>query len=378
MLRHCFFFDFSITNIYNTQMFFYLGNTFKDNYTKHIALPNGLCLSMDEGWNVRSNIITKGYKLTNSKGNYCSFICDADTVKITHDDSRGFPVYYDNDGISNLEDLSDRIWADSKNITVDKNMKITYDVQKLIFRKQNYTDEQVVDFIDQHLHKQFQEFIATNTLPIKIFLSGGIDSLLVWAYLDHYTKDYEIVDYEYLKYTRFWIQNAQQIKTKYWAYKQIHLWDEPCVLVTGSHGDEYMMRGPACSSKLLKYLGYDILDEVTPEHYMYAYLTRPYNIDDISESIKNIKKDCFTQCLDWLANDHQHWHLGETLTFTPFKNLEILQLMMQSSAEQILAQAIDAGVSKQLVQKLDSSKLDYLSQYKNIGKKPIISQKVID
>jgi len=357
-------------------MFFYLGKTFKDNYPNHTTLPNGLCLSTDEGWHQHDNTITKGYKLQNNKGNYCSFICNNETVKIEHDDSRGFPLYYDNNGFSNLEDLSQRIWADSQNISINKNMEITFDVQKFVFDKENYTDEQVIDLVDQHLHTQFEEFIRTNKFPIKIFLSGGIDSLLMWAYLDHYTKDYEIVDYEFLKYTPFWIKNVTQIVGKYWAYRQIHLWDSPCVLVTGGHGDEYMMRGPWTSSKLLKSIGYDILDEVNPEHYMYSYLNKSKTKQDIIESIKDIKEDCYTQCLDWLANDHQHWHIGETLTFTPIKNLDILRLVLQSSPRQLLAQAIDASISKQLVQRLDPRKLDHLAKYKNVTATiPIIPKK---
>ena len=360
-------------------MFFYLGKTFKDNYPNHTTLPNGLCLSTDDGWHLHGSTITKGYCLQNNKGNYCSFICDTETVKIAHDDTRGFPLYYDENGLSNLEDLSQRIWADANNICIQQNMNVTYDVKKLIFDKQSYTDDQVIDLIDESLHRQFKEFVNKNTLPIKIFLSGGIDSLLVWAYLDHYTKDYEIVDYEYLKYTPFWIKNAKQLRSKYWAYKQIHLWDEPCVLVTGGSGDEYMMRGPGTSSKLLKSLGYNILDEVKQEHYMYMYLTKPKNVQEINNSIKHIKKDCYTQCLDLLANDHQHWHLGETLTFTPYKDLKILDLVMQSSPQQILAQAIDASISKQLVQRLDPSKLARLAKYKNVTSTiPILSKKVID
>ena len=357
-------------------MFFYLGKTFKDNYPNHTTLPNGLCLSTDDGWHHHGNTITKGYCLQNNKGNYCSFICDTETVKIAHDDTRGFPLFYDDNGLSNLEDLPNRIWADAQNIRINTNMEITYDVQKIIFSKQGYTDEQVIDLIAESLHSQFKEFVNKNTLPIKIFLSGGIDSLLMWAYLDHYTKDYEIVDYEYLKYTPFWIKSGKHLKSKYWAYKQIHLWDKPCVLVTGGCGDEYMLRGPYTNSKLLKSMGYNILNEVQSSHYMYNYLNKPKNVESINKSIKDIPQDCFTYCLNCLANDHQHWHIEETLTFTPIKNLDILRLVMQSSPELILAQAIDASISKQLVQRLDSDKLAYLQKYKNvIATRPKIPKK---
>jgi hypothetical protein len=113
-------------------------------------------------------------------------------------------------------------------------------------------------------------------------------------------------------------------------------------------------------------MGIDIFKELKPEHYMYVYLNKKdLTVEEKAFYGADNKGDCHTQILDWLANDHQHWHLGETLTFTPYKDLEILRLTMQSSPEQLLAQAIDASISKELVRKLDPSKLDYLAKYKN-------------
>ena len=341
-------------------MFFYLGKTFQDNLPVHTQLDNGLCLSTDPGWQNYDNVIYKGLSV-----NYCKFICDKELVKIEHDATRGFPLYYDDDGITNLEKLPNQLWASQTNIQVDGRMQITSDHNKIVFQKQDITDSEIVDAIHHRLCNHFEEFVKTNKLPIKVFLSGGIDSLLMWAYLDHYTKDYELVDYEYLKYDEFYVTNQKYIVQNYWAYRQIHYWNEPCVLVSGGHGDEYLMRGPYTSSKLLASMGIDILAEVKPEHYMYMYLNKPDNIKTIENSVSTIKSDCHTQILDWLANDHQHWHLGETLTFTPYKDLEILRLAMQSSPEQLLAQAIDASVSKELVRKLDPRKLDLLAKYKN-------------
>ena len=337
-------------------MFFYLGKTFQDNLPVHTQLENGLCLSTDPGW----HNLHKGLAV-----NYCRFVCDKEIVKIEHDATRGFPIYYDDNGITNLEKLSNQLYAEDTNIQVNSAMQVTYDKNKIVFQKQDIADSKIVDAIHHRLCNHFEEFVKTNKLPIKIFLSGGIDSLLMWAYLDNYTKDYELVDYEYLKYDEFYVANQKYIKQNYWCYRQIHYWDEPCVLVSGAHGDEYMMRGPYTSSKLLASMGIDILAETKPEHYMYMYLNKPSNVKDIENSVTTIKRDCYTQVLDWLANDHQHWHLGETLTFTPYKDLEILRLTMQSSPAQLLAQAIDASIQKELVRKLDPGKLDYLAKYKN-------------
>ena len=145
-------------------MFFYLGKTFKDNLAEHTLLPNGLCLSTDPGWHNYDNVIYKGLSV-----NYCKFICDKELVKIEHDVTRGFPLYYDDDGITNLEKLPNQIWASQTNIQVDGTMQITSDHNKIVFQKQDITDSKIVDAIHHRLCNHFEEFVKTNKLPIGKF-----------------------------------------------------------------------------------------------------------------------------------------------------------------------------------------------------------------
>ena len=65
------------------------------------------------------------------------------------------------------------------------------------------------------------------------------------------------------------------------------------------------------------------------------------------------------------ANDYQHWHLDRTLTFTPFKDMSLLSTVLCSSKDLLIDQARNAEINKQLVRKLDASKLDVLSNKKN-------------
>jgi hypothetical protein len=67
------------------------------------------------------------------------------------------------------------------------------------------------------------------------------------------------------------------------------------------------------------------------------------------------------QILNNLLNDHQHWHLGNTITFTPFKDLELNKLILQLPVELILGQILDSQVSRELIKSLDADCLKYIS-----------------
>jgi len=66
-----------------------------------------------------------------------------------------------------------------------------------------------------------------------------------------------------------------------------------------------------------------------------------------------------------LINDHQHWHLGHTITWTPLMNIEIVKILLQCTLEDLLPQFLDAEISKILIARYDTSLLQAISQYKN-------------
>ena len=71
------------------------------------------------------------------------------------------------------------------------------------------------------------------------------------------------------------------------------------------------------------------------------------------------------QVLNILANDYQHWHLGNTLTWTPYKDIEIVKILLQCPINQLIPQLLDGRLSKDLIMDYNPAIIDYLSQYKN-------------
>lgn len=367
-------------------MFFNLAQTPKINFSFHYELPNGLVLSTDDGWeefNYKNyHVVFKGYankyasnnlitylvdeKIPLHKGNFCAFITDGSKTKILHDTNRAFSIWTDQKNLTNLDSLEEQIWADCL-LTVDNNFEISRDwFEPYAKDESNKSDEQILDHIHQTILETYEQFLTHNTKPLKIFLSGGLDTTTSWAYLDHFTKNYETVDYEYMKYTDFLKKNTSTIKRMHWAYSQMHLWDEDCVFVTGGNGDENFLRGPTTLAMALKKHGIVFKDILHPDDYHYYYLTKKDNDDTIQKMFKETK-DVDDWILNRNINDHQHWHLDRTITFTPFKDISILASVLSASKELLIAQAKNGDINRRLISKLDPNKLNKISTQKNLN-----------
>ena len=365
-------------------MFFSLTRTAQNNFPKHYKLPNGLMLNADDGWqvyNAKKHIIFKGYannfashhlveQLIDQqdpcvKGNFCAFVSDAYTTKLMHDTNRSFPLWIDDNTITNLNPLDQQIWADCL-LTIDQNFAIDKQWYKPYHKNtQQLTDDQIINQVHETIQETYEQFLTHNTKPIKIFLSGGLDTITSWAYLDKFTKNYEIVDYEYMKYTNFYKRNCSSVR-EHWGYKQIHLWDHDCVLVTGGNGDENFLRGPNTLGMALKHHGLTFKDILEPNDYHYWYLSKK----DITDSINAWYNDC-DDVEDWILNrninDHQHWHIDQTITFTPFKDISILACILTASKNLLVAQAKHGEINRQLIKKLDADKITKISTQKNLN-----------
>ena len=366
-------------------MFFALTNTSKNNFPCQHTLPNGLVLNTDEGWETHHindhHIVFKGYANNyNShnlvqllidqhtpciKGNFCAVITHNNSTKITHDTDRSFPLWTDAYTITNLQPLEQQIWADCV-LTVDRDFSIHKQwYQPYQKNTQSLTDDQIIDQVHETIQETYEQFLTHNTKPLKIFLSGGLDTTTSWAYLDKFTKQYEIVDYEYMKYTNFYKRNCSLVRA-HWGYRQIHLWDHDCVLVTGGNGDENFLRGPNTLGMALKQHGVTFQDILQPNDYHYWYLSKK----DINDSIDAWYNDC-DDVEDWILNrninDHQHWHIDQTITFTPFKDISILASILTASKNLLVAQAKHGEINRQLIKKLDADKITKISTQKNLN-----------
>lgn len=375
-------------------MFFCISRESQDNFTFNHQM-GAVCVSTDSGWSVKelasTVVIYKGYsdnfclsqvldRIHNSfepfdTGNYCALFVHklTDTVDVKTDRYRGFPIYVNlGHCVTNLVTQQYTVWTDSM---ISVNPDITINEQK--FDVIGSVEDSVLEYnfvihkIDQILRHKTKNFVANNTLPIKVHLSGGVDSLLVYAYLQEYTDQFELVKCAHLDYDRFWMLNQSSIQ-QHWAYRQIHHWQDSCVLTSGAPGDEFMLRSPVTADLFLKARGQCIQDLVQQDtwsdclHADYFALPKHHTLFynqtiDPEKNLNLLNRDlCNINLNDW-----QHWHLGNTLTWTPLRDLDIFKLMLRLPIDHAVAQIMNSAVSRTLIQQINPDLVGLISDQKN-------------
>jgi len=381
-------------------MFFSVSKTpqlnFSANWNYH-----GWCIDTDQGWNVIKHndcaLIYKGYVddgdlhsevtvIANEatglrSGNFCLLIVNINSVRVQHSRVRSFPVWYGNKiGITNLRPLERHIYADAELVLYNDLSFVTNKIEILSEVKlHTQSRSTVISAIDEILTARFTKFAAHNQLPVKIFLSGGIDTALMYSYIKKLNIPHELVLAEHIEFDQFWVRNHWTITETHWAYKQLHHWRQPTVLVSGCPGDEFSLRNPLMANMLALYHQCtitDLLDWNQNEHYLHrSYFDNKENMLAMEAQRHDPDlKPVFTDwdqlgphLLDRAANDHQHWHLGNTLTFTPMRDLEILKLMLNLPWRDQVSQMLDSAISKELIKLNSPDILDILSVQKNTG-----------
>jgi hypothetical protein len=230
-----------------------------------------------------------------------------------------------------------------------------------------------LDQIDQLLCDKIQQFAKHNHLPIRVFLSGGVDTLLLYSYLKRLGIAHELIWNTHCDIDKFYLANHADIYQN-WAYRQIHHWTDPCVLVSGTPGDEFMLRGPATANLYL--LAHNIsipeLITTTSSGSQLEYLSLPKNFGIFSQQIQEHQPDkslhdVYQQLCNANLNDWQHWHIGNTLTWTPLRDLELFKLFLQLPVDQVKSQVLDSTISRDLIERNVPGLSTALSPQKNTG-----------
>jgi len=379
-------------------MFFSVSKTPQHNFSTNLNY-HGWCIDTDQGWNVIKHddraLIYKGYlddgDLHNEitviadeatgirSGNFCLLIVEVNSVRVQHSALRSFPLWYSAaQGITNLRPLDYQVWADSE-FTLLANLEFQETKLSILGDTSVHSRSRrdVVDAVDQILVDRFTAFIKHNQLPIKIFISGGIDTVLMYSYLRRLNIPHELILGEHMEFDQFWVRNHQTLGERYWSYTQLHHWRQPTVLVSGCPGDEFSLRNPIMSNLLtlhhectvaelldwnqnVDYLHRDYFNDTNTRAQFEEYRTDP--------AMQAIYKDRLVlqkYLLDRAANDHQHWHLSNTLTFTPMRDLEILRLCLSLPWIDQVDQILDSGISRELIQRNDPDLSKLLSPEKN-------------
>lgn len=357
-------------------MFFTLSPTIDSRFPNHTVL-GGMMLSHDAGWdNSKLNTVTKGYNhKTIGHGNFVEISMIDNLICVDGGNARSFPLYWNNETLtlSNLDQSGVRIFADRIPM-IGKNSEFVYrdiigniDISEI-------TAEHAVTLIVDNLCTKSQALVKEYPkLPRRLFVTGGIDTVTLFALMRNQGIDFELLDYNHFEFDDFLNSRYPTIREQYWAYQRIHHWKESCILLTGGNGDESLMRGPVTIAIWAAWHNIDIRN-IIKTGYHSNYFSKPSNCKLFDSQDPNLvklrypnKEDLIKDIVNINLNDHQYWHLGNTLTWTPFVDQELTKIMLRLNTSDIISQIVDATISRQVIEKLYPPALDLISDLKNVN-----------
>ena len=381
-------------------MFFSINTLDNDNRFPNNYIHNGFYISIDEGWKYKylsdTVIFYKGYcdtdnleniilefltdKTPRFSGNFCIIVVEPNSVTVTHDLNRSFPLFvYQKNTITNLPYSN----LEMQRVFGDRYLSLTRDLIVEHYFNWNLINVESTITLDTFLEKTInilknKTTSLTDKNNIKIFLTGGVDTMLCYALLEKFLgdKNFELISYEHIDYDNFLYTNMSNINSSFWGYSQIHHWKEPTILASGAFGDEYFMRGPSTAALWAAWHNVDMLHllETKASGYHTDYFLRDKNKKIFREywnerySIReqySSKSDLNEQILNMLNNDHQQWHLGNTLTWTPLKEPAITKMILELPKNDIIDQLLYAKLNFELISLLNRNLLNYISGCKN-------------
>lgn len=375
-------------------MFFNIGLKSLDNFPKNYQ-HNSLYINLDEGWHKSQDqhgniLFYKGYvdsvriedvllEIAEQEepkfcGNFCLIKCFDQGVAIKTDQLRSFPIWYNSSlGLTNLNELDQHVWTDSF-VMIENNGKLVESKFKYLdsIETITLTLDQVVDQVDAILSDKIQQFAQHNTLPLRAFLSGGIDTGLLYSYILKYNIPHELIDYEHTDFDYFYLKNHTAIRN-FWGYEQIHHWREPCVLLSGAPGDEFTVRSPTTANMLMRFHGTSIPKLLSDSKFSsslhYTYFNNPTYLKMWSKDTKHwvTRKEVIMDCINLIVNDYQHWHLGNTLTYTPLRDIRIFEIIARLEKESLIDQVMNSRVQIEIIKRNQPELLKYLASQKNFN-----------
>jgi len=377
-------------------MFFSISRQPETNFSHCYQLGN-FYVNTDAGWHETAmqqyKIVYKGYSDLYSiedavtfmldqteptlLGNFCAIVFDSNSnsIKIKTDKYRSFPIFVDSGHkVTNLTQSEHVAWTDSiveiyPDLTVNETK---FDVIESIDTG-FISVEDAVKEIDLILTEKTQNFLSHNKLPFKVFLSGGVDSLLVYSYLQRFTDQYALIKAQHIDYDKFWLKNSSLL-AKFWGYKQIHHWSEPCILTSGAPGDEFMLRSPVTTNLFLKAQNYNMVELLEQDSWKnclhHTYFSQSKHLEIFQNQNPPAdwsRHDMLHSLCNILVNDWQHWHIGNTLTWTPLRDLRIIKILLRLPMDEALGQIMNSNISRTLIEKNYPGLTKCISDQKNSG-----------
>jgi len=351
-------------------MFFYIGPDCPIESVTKVA-DN---LFLDKGWKVQNinnmNYWYKGYSMECVLDQHVDSIIQgykpngkyaiiSEAGEIFHPVLRGFPIYTDTDKIKT-------------NIPLPKLVDHHYDTHK-IKKTTTITLEEASYQINQVLRENVVNFFKFNKIEkLNVLFSAGIDTLTVWSIVDHLNYDYNLHIHVAKINNRFGVKQEYQsdlidmCREKFWGYKMTSCFNEENWYITGFYSERMQLREVTQGHTIANYVGKKLHEIPNKQNYLYFFLQRPSNRLNNQPTFVD-EQDVFDWCNQSIFNDYQMWHIDNNYHFSPFNDIRITEIVNQLSLDDIVHNALNATIQKNIIKYNRPDFLTLLSDYKNEG-----------
>lgn len=350
-------------------MFFYIGNSSPLKALDRVEEN----LYLDKGWKNKNNVWYKGYstecvlseKLNEILEGYkpAGKWCVIRNKKIYHPVLRSFPVYQLNDCLTNLK---------------------IHNENQYFYQEENYSDynsitlDQAVDQIGNILLENTENFFKyNNVIDPNLLFSAGLDTMTTWSILDYVTKSYNLEIYlpkssdntltTFLGLNREYTSDLiENVSKSYWGYNIYSFKKNTNWYFTGYDSEMIQFRDGEAINALANYIGKTIDTVASEDDYLYWFLKRPV-LQRYNEAKLTFNDEIHLKKYLWstIFYDFQYWHLDNNYGFSPFYDIRISKIMLGLSVEDLISNAVDAKIQKEIVKKYKPELLPLLSSYKN-------------
>jgi len=299
----------------------------------------------DADWTFQNSTAVKGIS-----NNWCK-IDFTKGCKISHNEIRDFPLWYNTDSCTNIKPLANYLPTDAI-LNFEDQWHVSYGSTTTPQKQFNQTQCESLAY--KVLSDNVKKFAETNTKPVVISENNGLDSLLVRSVFDHLQVPYNIQKIAKRDY------NVKQsyLEKDYYGFNQIELSDSPVIIASGFYGDEFLLRNPFYVQSFIQQDLVEIFDSI--EH---CYMKKFFDLVYREKCITAVKQDRL-KVKQMVMNDIQVWHLDNTYVYNPFRDQRLLDLIY--CKDQVAIDQVTNGVlSKNLISKFNPKLLELLDRSKN-------------
>ena len=333
-------------------MFFYIGNECK------LLEQVDAGLFLDKGWTQVNSVWYKGYSTE------CNLSENIDNILNGYKPKGIWCV------ISSINGVHKSYYPELCNFPSDEFTNLyagTGSHTSLNFDNSVNSMNTVVDMVVSILIDTCTGYSKYNSDILNIWCTGGLDSVLLLAICEKANIPYNL--YAHKSHSAYHVEYetefTKHVKNTFTNYQFMSVFSDRTVLGTGYGGDVYFCRHPVQINLLANSLGSTAHDVVKSNHYVYPYLKRSMfsNMDHVSYQVS--EEEVKTRILHGITQWFHVWHLDNTITFTPYYDINLIKTVLTLPTQVLLEAALDGTIQKKAIEKCNPEFLSLVDKQKN-------------